>query len=158
MVLVKQRPQRKKWRSLLQALQVILAAADRAAERPDESSPKVRVQLWGLWGNGHGLSNILWKVLEELTVCSLTCRLKTRRIVWWQVVGPVTQVAGKGPHYKLRQLFGVTFFAAGYGADVLQHEVVVPAWSSRTVSKADQACSQPPNLPAQRRSPCLTWT
>lgn len=40
---------------------------------------------------------------------------------------------------KLGSLFGLDFYIVGYGQDLLAHDVVVPAWGAKTVTKADSA-------------------
>ena len=41
--------------------------------------------------------------------------------------------------YPLCTLFGFQFYVAQQSADVMSHEVLVPAWAVRSVNKADQA-------------------
>ena len=44
--------------------------------------------------------------------------------------------------YKTCSVFGVEFYVTGSGSDLLAHDVVVPAWCTRPVNKADAAYFQ----------------
>ena len=62
--------------------------------------------------------------------------------------GAVTQQPPKdiGKIMYLCRVFGMDYYISPMHSDVLQHEVVVPAWSVRGVSKADQAYFQQEKL------------
>lgn len=105
----------------------------------------------------HKLTCALWKAFDMYSVRNNSVfvnlmttdnksRVQVKRPVPSELclpfAGPITQnpqVTKDSKGFHLCTLFGVPFYVSSQPADVMSHEVVVPAWAVRNVTKADQA-------------------
>ena len=109
------------------------------------------------------MQEVVWKAFRHISQADMSCvflniqgkvqdRIQVKRPVpsglRLPFAGLVTQQPPKdiGKVMNLCRVFGMDYYISPMHNDVLQHEVVVPAWSVRGVSKADQAYFQQEKL------------
>lgn len=114
-------------------LELVCAAGLRSLEK------KLELLLWQVFlEKSCGGSSVQINLLDKKDQVSVKVPVPDDLCLPFAGTVRLQKPAGK-THFKLCSAFGLTFYVCSPGCDLLSQDVAVAAWSSKTVTKLDQA-------------------
>lgn len=116
-------------------LELVCAAGLRSFER------KLELLLWQVFlQESRGGSSVQINLIDKKDQVSVKVPVPDDLCLPFAGTVRLQKPAGNGKgHFKLCSAFGLTFYVCSPGCDLLSQDVAVAAWSSKTVTKMDQA-------------------